>query len=137
MRRDGQGTPADSDDLGALAAVQVVTGPPGRVPATTDAPEVSLRRISAYIRESRTGDREAARAMLAYRPPGSSRVIAPGWLLTEFMEVSRTEASTRERVGRGRGREGRGVGRTHGQQWVGAAEIDPPGAGGGGVETID
>ena len=72
--------------------------------AISDAMETGLRRLAAYVHEARTGDREAARSMLAIRPPGAARDLAPTWFLKDANEYAKTEAKTRERVGRGRGR---------------------------------
>ena len=76
--------------------------------ATSDALATSLRRLAAYVHEARKGDREAARSMLAIRPPGSAKDLAPTWLVKDANEYSKTEAKIRERVNRGRGR-GRGA----------------------------
>ena len=47
---------------------------------TSDALEIYLRQLAAYVHHRRTGDSEAARHMLAVRAPGADTDIAPGWL---------------------------------------------------------
>ena len=51
--------------------------------ATDDAPDISLRSLSAYVYVQRTGDDIGGTRMLAIVPPGTSRYIAPAWMVNE------------------------------------------------------
>ena len=82
--------------------------------AKDDSVELALRRISAYIYEARTGDKEGAEHMLGSVPPGTLRDIAPSWLVDSATSHSKADFQRRDRVaqlsrrtqGRGRGKEG-------------------------------
>ncbi len=66
--------------------------------ATDDASEIGLRRVSAWLHEKRTGDRAAARHMLAVQPRGQYSNAAPQWLLEQSIAISTAEHKTKERV---------------------------------------
>ena len=51
--------------------------------ARSDTAEVALRRLASYVREKRTGDRDAAVSMLAIKPTNLSHDIAPARLVSE------------------------------------------------------
>ncbi|CAE7748893.1 unnamed protein product [Symbiodinium sp. KB8] len=53
--------------------------------ARSDTAEVALRRLASYVREKRTGDRDAAVSMLAIKPTNLSHDIAPARLVSEAM----------------------------------------------------
>ena len=66
---------------------------------TSDALEIYLRQIAAYVHHRRTGDHEAASHMLAVRAPGADTDIAPGWLVQAGSIHSKSEYQRRERAG--------------------------------------
>ena len=66
--------------------------------AEQDSCELSLRHLASWIHERRTGDKEAAQAMLALQPSGSKADIAPSWLVAESGLVSQNEHKRRERA---------------------------------------
>ena len=47
---------------------------------TSDPMEITLRRLAAYMYESRSGDRTGALHLLGVAPPGSKTDVAPSWL---------------------------------------------------------
>ena len=76
--------------------------------ASDDSLEIGLRRLAAYVYESRTHDRTGARAMLAIAPPGGNSDIAPSWLVDNATTHSRVEYQRSERVSAAAGKGGRG-----------------------------
>ena len=66
--------------------------------AEHDSCELSLRHLASWIPERRTGDKDAAQAMLALQPSGSRMDIAPSWLVAESGLVSQNEHKRRERA---------------------------------------
>ena len=89
--------------------------------ATDDTAEIGLRRISSWLHEKRTGDKAAARSMLAIQPRGQFGNAAPQWLLEQAQAFSTQEYKTAERVRHGkssarapdggRGKKGKGKGK--------------------------
>ena len=71
---------------------------------TNDIAEIAMRKIAAFVHEKRTGDRDAADAMLAVRPAGGNQDVAPSWLVSEAGIYSQSEFRRRERA-KGRHRE--------------------------------
>ena len=65
---------------------------------TSDQAEISLSRIASYVHERRTGDRDAAAALLAVRPPGALTDIAPAWKIADASVFSQGEHKRRERA---------------------------------------
>ena len=65
---------------------------------TSDLMEISLRRLAAYMYESRSGDRTGALHMLGVSPPGSQTDVAPGWLVQAATAHSKAEHQRSERV---------------------------------------
>lgn len=53
--------------------------------------KVNLRRLAAWIHESRTGDKAAATAMLAVKPSSMDVDIGPHWLVSEASTYSQSE----------------------------------------------
>lgn len=82
--------------------------------AESDPAKLTLRHLSSFIHYKRTGDKDAAQAMLALQPAGSKTDIAPNWLLQEAGLHANYEHQRRERA--------------RGQTWKG----DRSGKGGGG-----
>ena len=66
--------------------------------ATDDNLEIKLRRLSAHVYETRTGDRVGAAPMLAIQPPGAGLDLAPTWLVTDSTAHSKAEYQRSERV---------------------------------------
>ncbi|CAK0868950.1 unnamed protein product [Prorocentrum cordatum] len=66
--------------------------------STNDLMEISLRRLAAYMYESRSGDRTGALHMLGVSPPGSQTDVAPSWLVQSATAHSRAEHQRNERV---------------------------------------
>ena len=66
--------------------------------ATDDGCEIIFRRIAAHVHLTRTGDRDAADAMLAVKPAGGSHDVAPTWLVAESSVYSTAEWRRRERA---------------------------------------
>ena len=106
--------------------------------ATDDVIEIGMRRLSAHVYETRTGDSTGASAMLALRPPGLDVDVAPSWLVDEVTKHSKTEFDRAQRMrGRGGGRgldkgepKGRGFG--SGADGGDGGSRDPRGRGRGG-----
>ena len=94
--------------------------------ALDDAAEIRLRRISAWLHEKRTGDKAAARSMLAVQPRGQYANAAPQWLLEQSQAFSQAEHKTRERV-----RAAGGLGKT-GREPKGTSKGQPKGGKGRG-----
>ena len=65
---------------------------------TEDMLELNLRRLGAYVYESRTKDSRGAAFMLAVAPPGAGTDIAPTWLVADATVHSKTEHQRDERV---------------------------------------
>ena len=59
--------------------------------AESDSAEMVLRQMSAHIHAKRTGDYNAAEAMMALRVSGSKQDIAPSWLITDASAHSQQE----------------------------------------------
>ena len=66
--------------------------------ATNDKCEISLRALASRIYLRKTGDRNGAEAMLAIKTPGSSRDVAPGWLVDEVTSLSRADYNRNQLV---------------------------------------
>ena len=66
--------------------------------AESDTAEIGLRRIAAWVHETRTGDRAAASAMLAVRPMSLETDVAPAWLVSEAGIYSQAEHKRKERA---------------------------------------
>jgi hypothetical protein len=66
---------------------------------TSDALEIYMRQLAAYVHMRRTGDAEAASHMLAVRAPGADTDIAPGWLVQSSSVHSKLEYQSKERSG--------------------------------------
>ena len=66
--------------------------------AESDTAEIGLRRIAAWVHETRTGDRAAASAMLAVRPMSLETDVAPAWLVSEVGIYSQAEHKRKERA---------------------------------------
>ena len=66
--------------------------------AGDDNAEIGLRRITSWLHEKRTGDKTAAKSMLAVQPRGQYANAAPQWLLDQSQAHSQAEHKTRERV---------------------------------------
>ena len=65
--------------------------------ATSDALEIHLRRLGAFIYLRRTKDKTGANRILGIRAPGSNTNIAPKWLLDDANLHSKTEFQRLER----------------------------------------
>ena len=65
--------------------------------ATSDALEIHLRRLGAFIYLRRTRDKTGANRILGIRAPGSNTDIAPKWLLDDANLHSKTEFQRQER----------------------------------------
>lgn len=65
--------------------------------ATSDALEIHLRRLGAFIYMRRTRDKTGANRILGIRAPGSNTDIAPKWLLDDANLHSKTEFQRQER----------------------------------------
>ena len=107
--------------------------------ATDDAIEIGMRRLSAHVYESRTGDSTGASAMLAVRAPGLDIDVAPSWLVDEVTKHSKSEYDRAQRMrggggGRGRGDKGdpKGGGRGSGGDGGDSGPGPPRGRGRGG-----
>ena len=66
--------------------------------STDDVLESSLRHISAYLYEKRTGDHAGASHMRAFATPGTARDIAPSWLVSDSTLYSKQETQRADRV---------------------------------------
>ncbi|CAK0840539.1 unnamed protein product [Prorocentrum cordatum] len=75
---------------------------------TNDLMEISLRRLAAYMYESRSGDRTGALHMLGVSPPGSQTDVAPSWLVQAATAHSKAEHQRSERVAAQAKRQGKG-----------------------------
>ena len=84
---------------------------------TSDLMEISLRRLAAYMYESRSGDRTGALHMLGVSPPGSQTDVAPGWLVQSATAHSKAEHQRAERVAADAKRRGKGDGKGGGKPW--------------------
>ena len=60
--------------------------------------KITPRRLSSFIHERRTGDKDAAMHMLALKPGGAKVDIAPTWLLLESGLYFQHEHKSRERA---------------------------------------
>ena len=94
-----------------------------KVLAPSDVAEVNLRRLAAWVHESRTGDKAAATAMLAVKPSSMDVDIGPHWLVTEAATYSQSEHKRRERAkaqqgggGKGKSQHGKGDGKGKGKK---------------------
>ena len=90
--------------------------------ATNDGLRIDLRRLSAHVYETRTGDRHGAAAMLAVKAPGTHVDIAPTWMVEGASKHSKMEYERTQRVqgcGKGDG-DGGGRGRGGGAKGDGA-----------------
>ena len=82
--------------------------------SSDDSSEIILRCIASYVRLERTGDKDAAQAMLAVKPSGGAFDVAPTWLVAEASVYSQSEHKRRQRaidqrkVGKGGGDGGKG-----------------------------
>ena len=89
-----------------------------QVLAQDDTVELALRRISAFVYESRTGDKVGASHMLGAIPPGTLRDIAPTWMVDSATAHSKADYQRMDRVGQlnrratGRGDKGKGKGKS-------------------------
>ena len=66
--------------------------------AQSDVAEINLRRLAAWVHESRTGDKSAAASMLAVKPSNLNTDIGPQWLISEASTYSQAEHKRRERA---------------------------------------
>ena len=78
--------------------------------ATSDALEIHLRRLGAFIYLRRTRDKTGANRILGIRAPGSNTDIAPKWLLDDANLHSKTEFQRQERGAKASKYEGHGGG---------------------------
>jgi len=78
--------------------------------ATSDALEIHLRRLGAFIYLRRTRDKAGANRILGIRAPGSNTDIAPKWLLDDANLHSKTEFQRQERGAKASKFEGYGGG---------------------------
>ncbi|OLP95779.1 hypothetical protein AK812_SmicGene22019 [Symbiodinium microadriaticum] len=69
--------------------------------ARSDTAEVALRRLASYVREKRTGDRDAAVSMLAIKPTNLSHDIAPARLVSAMVRVPEVKRRARKEVAGG------------------------------------
>ena len=69
----------------------------------SDQAEIVLARMSSYVHEKRTGDREAAAKLLAVQMPGTFADIAPSWKIAEASLFSQQEFKRTERSKAGKG----------------------------------
>ena len=60
--------------------------------------EMNLRHLAAHVYEQRTHDSAGASNMRAVCAPGTSRDIAPSWLVSEATTFSKSEHQRTERV---------------------------------------
>ena len=65
--------------------------------ASSDTAEIILRRVGSYLHLQRTGDADAAFAMLAVKPQNGKADINPLWLLNEGGTYSLAEHRRKER----------------------------------------
>ena len=65
--------------------------------ATSDALEIHLRRLGAFIYLRRTRDKAGANRILGVKAPGTNTDIAPKWLLDDANLHSKTEYQRQER----------------------------------------
>ena len=92
----------------AMEVVQLLT--------QSDTAEIGLSRLSAYVHEKRTGDKDSAASLLAIKPPGTLTDLAPQWKLDQAATYSQNEFRRRERAktwrtGEGGGDKGKGKGK--------------------------
>ena len=66
--------------------------------ASSDALEIGLRRIAAWVYEQRTHDKAGAAHMLAVTAPGTFSDVAPTWMIEEATAHSKMEHQRAERV---------------------------------------
>ena len=65
--------------------------------ATSDALEIHLRKLGAFIYLRRTKDKTGANRILGIKAPGTNTDIAPKWLLDDANLHSKTEFQRQER----------------------------------------
>ena len=99
--------------------------------------ELALRRLAAFIYESRSGDKMGAAHMLGVAPPGGQSDIAPTWLVQAATSHSKLEHQRRERADaemRQRNRHPKGS-KGDGKGSKGEGKRGGRGGGGGGAAT--
>ena len=65
---------------------------------TSDALEINLRHMAAFVYERRSGDKSGAAEIRAVTAPGSGTDIAPHWLVSDATTFSKAEFQRSERV---------------------------------------
>lgn len=78
--------------------------------ATSDALEIHLRKLGAFIYLRRTKDKTGANRILGVKAPGTNTDIAPKWLLDDANLHSKTEFQRQERGAKASKYEGGGGG---------------------------
>ena len=65
---------------------------------TSDALEINLRHMAAFVYERRTGDKSGATEIRAGSAPGSGTDVAPLWLVSDATTFSKAEFQRSDRV---------------------------------------
>ncbi len=100
--------------------------------ATSDALEIHLRKLGAFIYLRRTKDKTGANRILGIKAPGTNTDIAPKWLLDDANLHSKTEYQRQERGAKASKYEGSGSGKGELRQRRGGGRGNGSGKGGGG-----
>lgn len=100
--------------------------------ATSDALEIHLRKLGAFIYLRRTKDKTGANRILGIKAPGTNTDIAPKWLLDDANLHSKTEFQRQERGAKASKYEGSGSGQSEFRQRRGGGRGKGSGKGGGG-----
>ena len=98
--------------------------------ATSDALEIHLRKLGAFIYLRRTKDKTGANRILGIKAPGTNTDIAPKWLLDDANLHSKTEFQRQERGAKASRYEGSGSGQSEFRQRRGGGRGKGGGKGG-------
>ena len=99
--------------------------------ATSDALEIHLRKLGAFIYLRRTKDKTGANRILGVKAPGTNTDIAPKWLLDDANLHSKTEFQRQERGAKASKYEGGGSGEIRYRRGGGKGSGGGGGKGGG------
>ena len=99
--------------------------------ATSDALEIHLRKLGAFIYLRRTKDKTGANRILGVKAPGTNTDIAPKWLLDDANLHSKTEFQRQERGAKASKYEGGGGGDIRHRRGGGKGSGSGGGKGGG------
>lgn len=99
--------------------------------ATSDALEIHLRKLGAFIYLRRTKDKTGANRILGVKAPGTNTDIAPKWLLDDANLHSKTEFQRQERGAKASKYEGGGSGDVRHRRGGGKGSGGGGGKGGG------